>query len=74
MTTTTLRTYRGFTIVPIVDDETGIVFQYDVHGPECGPVPEADAPTVDTVPTILAARMAIRDEIAYRRLTGETIR
>lgn len=63
------RRYRGFVIVTILDDETGRPYEYDVHGPESGD-DLADAPTIDSVPTLAAARAVVDAEIAYRRLGG----
>lgn len=59
--------YRGFAIVPLVDDVTGAVWAWDVHAPEDGD-DFANAIEVDTVPTIAAGRRVVRDEVSWRRM------
>lgn len=51
-----IRSHRGWTIYPVVDDETGYIFQYDCHRPSSDPC--ADEPYF-SARTLIDARRRI---------------
>lgn len=71
-----VRTYRNYIIVPVLDEATGLLCYWDVHEPcreraHKAPEGRCDCPSstdpIGTVATLAEAEELVRDEVSFER-------